>query len=124
MDEDEAAGAPDQASLFPKTAGDKLREAREAQGLTLQDIASRTRVPIRHLEAIETNRLEAMASPTYAIGFAKTYARAVGLDEKAIAAEMRESPQMPLSPRVGFEEYEPTDPRRVPSSGARRVRGI
>ena len=124
MDEDEAAGAPDQASLFPKTAGDKLREAREAQGLTLQDIASRTRVPIRHLEAIEANRLEAMASPTYAIGFAKTYARAVGLDEKAIAAEMRESPQMPLSPRVGFEEYEPTDPRRVPSSGIATIAAI
>jgi len=124
MDEEEAAGAPDQASLFPKTAGDRLREAREAQGLTLQDLASRTRVPIRHLEAIEANRLEGMASPTYAIGFAKTYARAVGLDEKAIAAEIRQSPQMPLSPRVGFEEYEPTDPRRVPSSGIATIAAI
>ncbi|MGN6817117.1 MAG: helix-turn-helix domain-containing protein [Sphingomonas sp.] len=124
MDEDEAAGAPDQASLFPKTVGDRLREAREAQGLTLQDVANRTRVPIRHLEAIENNRLEVMASPTYAIGFAKTYARAVGLDEKAIAAEMRQSPQMPLSPRVGFEEYEPADPRRVPSSGIATIAAI
>jgi len=124
MDEDETAGAPDQASLFPKTAGDRLREAREAQGLTLQDVANRTRVPIRHLEAIENNRLEGLASPTYAIGFAKTYARAVGLDEKAIAAEMRQSPQMPLSPRVGFEEYEPADPRRVPSSGIATIAAI
>ncbi|HWU72697.1 MAG TPA: helix-turn-helix transcriptional regulator, partial [Sphingomonas sp.] len=98
MDEDEAAGAPDQASLFPKTVGDKLREAREAQGLTLADIANRTRVPMRHLEAIENNRMEGMASPAYAIGFTKTYARAVGLDDRAIAAELRQSPQMPLSP--------------------------
>jgi cytoskeletal protein RodZ len=124
MDEEEAAGAPDQASLFPKTVGDKLREAREGLGLTLADIANKTRVPMRHLEAIETNRLEGMASPAYAVGFAKTYAREVGLDEKAIAAEMRQNPQMPLSPRVGFEEYEPTDPRRVPSSGIATIAAI
>jgi cytoskeletal protein RodZ len=124
MDEDEAAGAPDQASLFPKTVGDKLREAREGLGLTLADIANKTRVPMRHLEAIENNRMEGMASPAYAIGFTKTYARAVGLDEKAIAAELRLSPQMPLSPRIGFEEYEPADPRRVPSSGIATIAAI
>lgn len=124
MDEDEATGAPDQASLFPKTVGDKLREAREAQGLTLADIANKTRVPMRHLEAIENNRMEGMASPAYAIGFTKTYARAVGLDDRAIAAELRQSPQMPLSPAARFEEYEPTDPRRVPSSGIAGIAAI
>jgi len=124
MDEDEATGAPDQASLFPKTVGDKLREAREAQGLTLADIANKTRVPMRHLEAIENNRMEGMASPAYAIGFTKTYARAVGLDDRAIAAELRQSPQMPVSPAARFEEYEPTDPRRVPSRGVASIAGI
>lgn len=124
MDEDEATGAPDQASLFPKTVGDKLREAREGLGLTLADIASKTRVPMRHLEAIENNRLEGMASPAYAIGFTKTYARAVGLDDRTIAAELRQSPQMPISPAARFEEYEPTDPRRVPSSGMAGIAAI
>ena len=124
MDEDEATGAPDQASLFPKTIGDKLREAREGLGLTLADIASKTRVPMRHLEAIENNRLEGMASPAYAIGFTKTYARAVGLDDRTIAAELRQSPQMPVSPAARFEEYEPTDPRRVPSSGMAGIAAI
>ena len=124
MEEDEAAGAPDQASLFPKTVGDKLREAREGLGLTLADIANKTRVPMRHLEAIENNRMEGMASPAYAIGFTKTYARAVGLDDRTIAAELRQSPQMPLSPTTRFEEYEPTDPRRVPSSGIAGIAAI
>ena len=124
MDEDEATGAPDQASLFPKTVGDKLREAREGLGLTLADIANKTRVPMRHLEAIENNRMEGMASPAYAIGFTKTYARAVGLDDRTIAAELRQSPQMPLSPTTRFEEYEPTDPRRLPSSGIAGIAAI
>ncbi len=121
MDEDQT---PDQASLFPKSVGDKLREAREGLGLSLTDVANTTRVPIRHLEAIEQNRLDSMASPTYAIGFARSYARVVGLDEKAIAAELRQSPQLPLSPSIGFEEYEPSDPRRVPSRGMAGIAGI
>src|SRR3546814_18877825 len=64
------------ASLFPASAGDRLREAREKQKLSIADIAQRTRVPIRHLEAIEQGNYGELPSPTYAIGFAKAYARA------------------------------------------------
>lgn len=121
MDEDQA---PDQASLFPKSTGDKLREAREAQGLTLADIANRTRVPTRHLEAIENGDYASMPSPTYAIGFAKAYARAVGLDEKAIAGEVRNNPQLPLAPVTDYEAYQPRDAKRVPSVGLATVAGL
>src|SRR3982751_991860 len=65
-----------------------------------------------------------VASAADAIDVAKTYARAVGLDDRAIAAELRQSPQMPLSPTTRFEEYEPTDPRRVPSSGIAGIAAI
>ncbi|HEX4694268.1 helix-turn-helix domain-containing protein [Sphingomonas sp.] len=124
MDEDRAgeAGA-DQASLFPKSAGDRLREAREAQGLTLADIANQTRVPTRHLEAIEQNRFDGLPSPTYAVGFARAYARVVGLDEKAIAAEVRNSPQLPVAPSTDYSAYEPSDPKRLPSRGLAMAAG-
>ena len=121
MDEDQA---PDQASLFPKSTGDKLREAREALGLTLADIASRTRVPTRHLEAIENGEYASMPSPTYAIGFAKAYARAVGLDERAIGAEVRNNPQLPLPPVTDYEAYQPRDAKRLPSPGLAMVAGV
>ena len=49
-------------------------------------MAARTRVPLRHLEAIEQGAYEALPSQTYAVGFARAYARAVGLDEVATAA--------------------------------------
>ena len=114
MDDDQA---PDQASLFPKSAGDKLREAREAQGLTLADVANRTRIPTRHLEAIELGEYNSMPSPTYAIGFAKAYARVVGLDEKAIGLEVRNNPQLPLPPVTAYELYQPGDAKRLPSRG-------
>ena len=119
MDEDQA----EQESLFPKSTGDKLREAREALGLTLADIANRTRVPMRHLEAIEQGEFAAMHSSTYAIGFAKAYARAVGLDEKAIGGEVRNSPQLPLPAATAYEAYEPRDAKRLPSRGVATAAG-
>src|ERR1700712_5623117 len=79
----------EEASLFPKTAGEKLRDAREAQGLSLAEIAARTRVPVRQLEAIEQGNYAALPSITYSVGFAKAYARAVGADEVAIARDVR-----------------------------------
>jgi transcriptional regulator with XRE-family HTH domain len=120
MDEDQA---PDQASLFPKSTGDKLREAREAQGLTLADIANRTRVPTRHLEAIENGDYGSLPSPTYTVGFAKAYARVVGLDEKVIAGEVRNNPQLPLAPMTQYDTYQPGDPKRLPSRGLATVAG-
>lgn len=106
----------EEATLFPKSAGERLREAREAQGLALTEIAARTRVPIRQLEAIEHSDYAQLPSVTYAIGFAKAYARAVGLDEVAIAREVRGTNETAVR-RTEYEAYEISDPARVPPRG-------
>lgn len=83
-------GEPEpEATLFPATVGEKLRAAREAQGLGLAEIAAATRIPQRHLDAIEKSQYASLPSITYAIGFAKAYARAVGADEVSIARDVR-----------------------------------
>lgn len=108
--------AGEEATLFPKTAGEKLREAREAQGLSLGEIAARTRIPLRQLEAIENSDYASLPSITYAVGFAKAYARAVGADEVAIAREVRGINETSVR-RTEYEAYEINDPARVPSRG-------
>lgn len=76
--------------LFPPAhVGERLAAARHAHGLTLQDIASRTRIPIRHLEAMEAGKFETLPGRTYAIGFGKAYSRAVELPEEEIAQQIR-----------------------------------
>lgn len=107
----------EQATLFPKTAGERLREAREAKGLSLAEIASRTRVPARQLEAIEEGNYAALPSITYSVGFAKAYARAVGLDEVAIARDVRGASDQPSARRTDYDAYEIEEPSRVPSRG-------
>lgn len=83
------AGDDTQGELNIMRSGDKLRVAREAAGLTLADVASRTRITLRHLEAIEKTDFDALPGRTYVTGFARAYARAVDLSETEIAALVR-----------------------------------
>ncbi len=114
---DEVNPGHDAAPAAPARAGDVLRTAREAQGLSLGDIGARTRIPSRHLAAIEASDYQSLPSATYAVGFAKAYARAVGADEVAIAQAVRADVDR-MGRRVA--EYVPqdiADPARVPSRG-------
>ncbi len=95
--------------------GDRLRQAREAQGASLDEIANRTRIPIRHLQNIEREEWDALPAPTYAVGFARNYANTVGLDGAEFAAAVREQIGGAVRTRAPAPEYfEPADPSRVP----------
>lgn len=106
----------EEASLFPKTAGERLREARESQGLSLAEVAARTRVPLRHLEAIEQSNYSGLPSHTYSVGFAKAYARAIGMDEVAIARDVRGQADAVQRPPE-YQPYELQDLKRQPPKG-------
>lgn len=105
----------DQDQVLGTTVGERLKAAREEKGIALDEIAAQTRIPIRHLEHIERGDWEALPAVTYSIGFARSYANAVGLDGPAIGAELRE--QLGGGPRTAAAApayYEPADPSRVP----------
>lgn len=98
--------------------GDKLRMAREKAGLTLGQIAAETRIPQRHLEVIEAGDWNELPARTYATGFARTYAKAVGLDPRATVDEVRaELAASEPGDRMRGSGFEPGDPARVPSRG-------
>lgn len=110
---DEAAASAEQLPL--EGAGQKLKRAREAAGLTLDQVSAETRINLRHLGMIEDGRFADLPAKTYAVGFSRTYARMVGLDEYKIADEVRAE----LSESDRYSErpskFEPGDPGKVPS---------
>lgn len=105
----------DQDALLGQTVGERLRVAREAKKLSLDDVARQTRIPVRHLEHIERGEWEALPALTYSVGFARSYANVVDLDGAQIGAEVR---QQLGGARPGAAAaapfYEPADPARVP----------
>ena len=103
---------------LPISVGERLREAREAAGLTLEDIATSTRIPTRHLESLETSEFSRLPAPTYTIGFAKSYAASVGLDRAEIGDQLRAQMggSRPVTSPVS-EVFEPSDPGRAMPKG-------
>lgn len=79
------APAPTAPTLPEPVTGSALRAAREACGVSLQQIASASKVGVRTLESIEKERLDILPAPVYLRGFVQEYARALGLDPRATA---------------------------------------
>lgn len=101
---------------LPLGVGERLRAAREARGLTLAQVAGETRIPQRHLQTIETGNFAALPARTYAISFARNYAKMVGLDPEEVAAAVRaELNVIDPGQRANPASFEPGDPARVPS---------
>ena len=69
--------------------GTSLRQARERAGVSLPDLAARTRIPLKSLQAIEENNFAAVPPGIFARSFIRTYAREVGADPAAAVAEYR-----------------------------------
>ncbi|TRD10845.1 DUF4115 domain-containing protein [Erythrobacter insulae] len=101
-----------------QSVGERLRAAREEKGLDLPHIAAETRIPERHLETIERGAFNDLPSRTYAIGFARSYARIVGLNEAEIAAAVRQELSEGVSRKSALAGgMEPGDPAKLPSAG-------
>lgn len=102
-----------QDGMAANPVGERLRAAREARGLSLDEVATMTRVPTRHLQHIENGEWDSLPAITYSVGFARAYANAVGLDGREIGTELRSQLGAPQS-SAATASYEPADPARVP----------
>ena len=99
------------------TVGQRLREAREGKGLSVEDIAAQTRIPTRHLSSLEESDWDKLPAATYSIGFAKNYASAVGLDRNEIGEQLRAEMGGSRLAYAHPEVYEAADPARTMPKG-------
>lgn len=77
------------------SVGQVLREAREAQNMTLEDVAMRLRLMHRQVEAMETDDFGSLGQPVFARGFVRNYARLMGLQPETLLARMEGAPAEP-----------------------------
>ena len=107
-----------EAQLPLETVGARLRRAREQAGLGVPALAAQTRISQRQIEAIEASDFAALPGRTYVVGFSRSIARAVGLDEAEVAAATRAelTEQQGELQRRPVQTFEPGDPARVPSA--------
>ncbi|MFA5383255.1 MAG: RodZ domain-containing protein [Eubacteriales bacterium] len=75
--------------------GKTLRKAREARGLSMEDVARLTRINLKYIKAIENDSFDALPGGVYTRGFLRSYARLLGLDPGELLS--------------GFEEQNPVE---------------
>jgi len=70
--------------------GAYLKSKREEKGLALEEMAEKTRIPLRYLSAVEEDRLNDLPGKVYERLFIRTYADLVGVNVDELAREFRE----------------------------------
>ncbi|WP_027717543.1 helix-turn-helix domain-containing protein [Desulfovirgula thermocuniculi] len=97
--------------------GSILRQAREARGLTLEQVEEETKIRLRYLAALEEEKFALLPGRFFAKSFLRTYARYLGLDAEALVARFED-----LYPPEK-EETGPVMPREtgIPGANMRRA---
>ena len=74
----------DNSVHYRSRCGGALRTARESQGLSIQDIASRLRLGPKQIEALETDNFTALPEPTIVRGFIRNYAKQLKINAEPL----------------------------------------
>src|SRR5215203_2751543 len=84
------------------TIGQRLKETREEQRLTLDKVFEDTRIRVQYLQALEADDLSVMPSPVQARGYLRNYVEYLGLNIEEALNEMRDaSAQKPSDQVIG-----------------------
>lgn len=70
------------------SAGDMLREAREAHGLHIEMVAAALKVPPQKLQALENDDIESLPDPVFARALAASVCRALRIDPAPVLAKL------------------------------------
>jgi cytoskeleton protein RodZ len=99
-----------------RSAGDELRQRREALGLDLGEVATTLRIKPTYLAALEAGRPDALPGAVYAIGFMRAYADYLGLDSgELLRLFKQQSTLLAAKPDLAFPI--PAGERSMPGGG-------
>jgi cytoskeleton protein RodZ len=101
-DDTYANEAREGAATQPATAGSTLRSAREAAGLSVDDVAQQLKLAPRQVRALEDDDFQHLPGRTFARGFARNYARFIQLDPDRVLALMPAGESAPALERPSF----------------------
>jgi cytoskeleton protein RodZ len=93
--------------------GQSLRARREERGISVEQASAESRVPLRLLQAMESDDYRLLPDPLYLIRFLHDYARFLGLDASALEAEFQRVARRPLGAPLPPASSVP-GPRTVP----------
>lgn len=70
--------------------GAYLRQLREEKGVSMEEVASRTKISLKYLQALEEDDLGKIPNEVFAKGFIRSYARCLALEEDGVLTRFEE----------------------------------
>jgi cytoskeleton protein RodZ len=104
-----------------ESVGEKLRQHRLGQGLTLDDVSASTRISLKNLQAIENDEISQISSAFFYRSFVRQFAQRLGLDFSELAAAVQSwastlpEPAMPGQLHAALPKVPPLEPVRPKS---------
>ncbi len=83
-----------------ESVGSQLREARLSQGVTLEQVSAKTRIPLKNLKAMEDDDLSAIHSAFFYRSFVKQFAQQLKLDYSLLAPAIEQTASTIPEPRI------------------------
>ncbi len=96
------------------TAGDLLRQAREAAGLHVAALAVSMKVPVKKLEALEADRLDLLPDAVFVRALASSVCRTLKIDPAPVLALLPQT----TAPQLRPDEWGINAPFRAPGDAA------
>jgi cytoskeleton protein RodZ len=97
--------AETQCAEISRGCGDRLRRAREAAGLQLEDVAERLKMPVRVVRSLEEEDWSRLGAPVFVRGQLRSYSRLLGLGTSTTIEAARVGPVEP--PALVTHSYVP-----------------
>ncbi len=100
----------------PLPWGHRLREARQAEGIALRDVAAELHLDLALLEALENEELDKLPSPSFVKGYIRSYARLLDMpaDDLVKAFDCVHGEGGPCLKRIGKIDRQPTSRDKGP----------
>lgn len=95
--------------------GEELRDARQALGMTLDEVSQRLRIRRPYLEALEEGRVSDLPGMAYAVGFVRTYAGGLGLNADDLVRRFRDVSGAGAARKPKLVFPEPVSERGMPA---------
>jgi cytoskeletal protein RodZ len=96
-----------------ETLGDFLQQMRQQRGITLEQLASETKISLRMLRALEANDFKQIPNEVVARGFVRSYARFLGINEESVLKKFQESVSLFYTRISPVEAYQDSPSRSV-----------
>ena len=104
--------------------GEKLRRERELREITLEEVATATKIGTRSLRALEEEKFDRLPGGVFNRGFVRAYARYVGIDEDEAVLDFLEASKEAEHETEEFNKIaviaRQVESSRAPEPGARR----